>query len=70
MVFQPPKCKNITIGGLTNHDNYYMKDRQGREIKKELEVKDLGIIVDHKLTFSNHYHVKQATRQIEYWQPK
>ena len=52
--FHPGKCYSINIRSKSKqycHYNYKMNDK---DLKNKSEIKDLGIIVDENLRFSNH----------------
>ena len=54
--FHPKKCKTMRIGDKYPRYNYTMTAEDGTIVKLEETVveKDLGVVVDNKLTFSHH----------------
>ncbi len=53
--FHPKKCKYMRIGrSEVSHGNYYVNE-QFLEVEHE---KDLGVIIDNRLNFSEHLNMK------------
>ena len=54
--FHPKKCKTMRIGDKYPKYNYTMTAEDGTIVQLEETVveKDLGVVVDNKLTFSHH----------------
>ena len=54
--FHPKKCKTMRIGDKHPQYNYTMTAKDGTIVQLEETVmeKDLGVVVDNKLTFSQH----------------
>lgn len=65
--FNSSKCKVMHLGNQQEHAKYFMQDGQDRkEITEVCEEKDLGVLIDNKLKFSQHIHasVKKANRVL------
>jgi hypothetical protein len=63
MKFHPEKCKVLHLGSSNTHNSYSMTkpDNNTHEIESIQEEKDLGVLIDSKLSFSNH--VQQITNK-------
>lgn len=51
LVFHPKKCKSMRIGNCNVRNNGYSMNEKITETSSE---KDIGVIIDSKLQFSNH----------------
>ena len=56
--FNQDKCHVITLGKLENIKHTHRYRLGGKEIEHVFEEKDLGVIVDHDLSFSEHISSK------------
>ena len=56
LAFHPQKSRVLRIGKNSPYFSYTMTDKNGNklEFKEVLSVKHLGVIIDNKLTFSEH----------------
>ena len=51
LLFHPKKCKFMRIGNYENrHDGYDV----GEPLEEVTSEKDIGVIIDNELSFSNH----------------
>ena len=67
MLFNFKKCKHLHIGSRQDSATYTMNSGQGViEIEKVTSEKDLGVIVDQALNFSEHISTKvcKANRNL------
>ena len=59
MIFHPQKCKCMHLGNNNPGSQYTMSTSEGQHTLEAVdEQKDLGVIIDRKLTFSSHIHTQ------------
>ena len=59
MLFNIVKCHHLHIGKHDSGTTYTMKSKgQEIELEKVINEKDLGVIIDQKLTFRDHITTK------------
>jgi len=58
LLFNPAKCKHMSLGQSCNTTNYKMTQSDGKvfNIEKSSFERDLGIMIDSGLVFSEHIH--------------
>ena len=61
--FHPDKCHILHLGSSNPNKEYHMNDNQGQQhvLSTSTAERDLGVLVDSKLTFSTH--VEQVTKK-------
>ena len=67
MFFNFKKCKHMHLGNHDMNQTYTMrKDQEELPIEKVESEKDLGVIIDNKLTFTKHINskIKIANRNL------
>jgi len=68
MLFHPDKCVTMHLGRNIPHHEYTMQKQDGTPytLKTVDKEKDLGVLIDHKLTFSQHIQaqVNKASRTL------
>ena len=52
--FHPDKCYSIYIRSKSKQHCHYNYEMNNKHLENKFEIKDLGIIVDDNLRFSNH----------------
>ena len=64
--FNFKKCKHIHLGNHDMNQTYTMRNDQEEILIKRESEKDLGVIMDNKLTFTNYIYskIKIATRNL------
>ena len=62
LLFHPDKCKVVRLGKENEQHIYYIRDQEGRmhKVNESGGEKDLGVIVDQKLSFEEHVNKKVA----------
>ena len=61
LTFHPDKCKYMTVGNNdSGQERYYLTTREGNRhhLQKVEQEKDIGVIIDSKLTFEAHINEK------------
>ena len=56
--FNAEKCHVLTIGKIENITFTQKYEINGQELEHMFEEKDLGVTIDHELTFDEHIHLK------------
>jgi len=58
LAFNASKCHVLSLGKIENIDHAFYYSMDGTELEHVFEKKDLGVWVDHQLTFDEHIPLK------------